>query len=89
MTAVRPKPPSAEVAIIRTRLAPPRIGSAPVSRDKLLQRLDMHRSRKMTLVLGPAGSVSDTAGAEMIFTSKRPHTLADTLMPFFGGRVPA
>ena len=50
----KPKPP--EVAIIRTRLAPPRVGSAPVSRDKLLQRLDAHRSRKLSLVLGPAGS---------------------------------
>jgi LuxR family maltose regulon positive regulatory protein len=50
------KPQSPEVAIIRTRLAPPRVGSAPVSRDKLLQRLHMHRSRKLSLVLGPAGS---------------------------------
>nr|WP_249158344.1 glutamate racemase [Bradyrhizobium jicamae] len=46
-------------------------------------------ARRVADLLGPAGAVSDTAGAEMIFTSKRPHTLADTLMPFFGGRVPA
>jgi len=25
----------------------------------------------------------------MIFTSKRPHTLSQALMPFFGGRTPA
>jgi glutamate racemase len=25
----------------------------------------------------------------MIFTSQRPHTLSQALMPFFGGRVPA
>jgi glutamate racemase len=25
----------------------------------------------------------------MMFTSKRPHTLSEKLMPFFGGRVPA
>lgn len=50
----QPKPP--ETAIIRTRLAPPRIGAAPVSRDKLLQRLNAHRNSKLTLVLGPAGS---------------------------------
>jgi glutamate racemase len=25
----------------------------------------------------------------MIFTSGRPHTLSQALMPFFGGRVPA
>jgi glutamate racemase len=29
------------------------------------------------------------AGAEMIFTSGRPHVLNQALMPFFGGRVPA
>lgn len=48
------KPP--EPAIIRTRLAPPRIGAAPVSRDKLLQRLNARRGCKLSLVLGPAGS---------------------------------
>jgi glutamate racemase len=31
----------------------------------------------------------DEVGAEMVFTSKRPHKLSDALMPFFGGRVPA
>lgn len=45
-----------EGAVIRTRLAPPRVGNAPVNRDKLLQRLDAHRDRKLTLILGPAGS---------------------------------
>ncbi|MGA9092144.1 MAG: glutamate racemase [Bradyrhizobium sp.] len=29
------------------------------------------------------------AGAEMVFTSRKPHTLSQALMPFFGGRVPA
>ena len=37
----------------------------------------------------PAGGEADHAGAEMIFTSRRPHTLSRALMPFFGGRVPA
>ena len=50
------QPKSPETAIIRTRLAPPRIGAAPVSRDKLLQRLNARRDCKLTLVLGPAGS---------------------------------
>jgi hypothetical protein len=36
-----------------------------------------------------AGRENDKAGAEMIFTSKRQHTLSQALMPFFGGRVPA
>jgi LuxR family maltose regulon positive regulatory protein len=60
----KPKPP--ETAIIRTRLAPPRIGSAPVSRDKLLQRLNARRRCKVTLVLGPAGS-----GKTMLLTQWR------------------
>jgi glutamate racemase len=46
-------------------------------------------ARRVADLLGPAGSEADHAGAEMIFTSKRPHTLSRALMPFFGGRVPA
>src|ERR1700712_227080 len=46
-------------------------------------------ARRVSDLLGPASGPSDQAGAEMIFTSKRPHTLSQALMPFFGGRVPA
>ena len=46
-------------------------------------------ARRVADLLGPAGSEADHAGAEMIFTSRRPHTLSRALMPFFGGRVPA
>ena len=46
-------------------------------------------ARRVSDLLGPANGPSDRAGAEMIFTSKRPHTLSQALMPFFGGRVPA
>ena len=46
-------------------------------------------ARRVSDLLGPAGREADRAGAEMIFTSKRPHTLSRALMPFFGGRVPA
>jgi glutamate racemase len=46
-------------------------------------------ARRVSDLLGPPGAESDKAGAEMIFTSKRPHTLTEALMPFFGGRVPA
>ncbi len=46
-------------------------------------------ARRVSDLLGPASGPSDEAGAEMIFTSKRPHTLSQALMPFFGGRVPA
>jgi glutamate racemase len=46
-------------------------------------------ARRVADLLGPPGRESDEAGAEMVFTSKRPHTLSEALMPFFGGRVPA
>jgi glutamate racemase len=46
-------------------------------------------ARRVADLLGPPGREADRAGAEMIFTSKRPHTLSKALMPFFGGRVPA
>ena len=46
-------------------------------------------ARRVSDLLGPANGPSDQAGAEMIFTSKRPHMLSQALMPFFGGRVPA
>ena len=38
---------------------------------------------------GPPARGADRAGAAMIFTSGWPHALSETLMPFFGGRVPA
>jgi glutamate racemase len=46
-------------------------------------------ARRVSDLLGAPGRESDPAGAEMIFTSKRAHTLSRALMPFFGGRVPA
>jgi glutamate racemase len=46
-------------------------------------------ARRVADLLGPPGTEANHAGAEMIFTSRRPHTLSRALMPFFGGRVPA
>jgi glutamate racemase len=46
-------------------------------------------ARRVSDLLGPPVREADHAGAEMIFTSKRLHTLSRALMPFFGGRVPA
>jgi glutamate racemase len=46
-------------------------------------------ARRVADLLGSPGGETDHAGAEMIFTSGRPHTLSRALMPFFGGRVPA
>ena len=46
-------------------------------------------ARRVSDLLGSPGKENDQAGAEMIFTSQRPHTLSRSLMPFFGGRIPA
>ncbi len=46
-------------------------------------------ARRVSDLLGPCGSAIDQSGAEMVFTSKRPHRLGRELTPFFGGRVPA
>jgi glutamate racemase len=46
-------------------------------------------ARRVADLLGAAGGEFDRAGAEMIFTSRQPHTLSRALMPYFGGRVPA
>jgi glutamate racemase len=46
-------------------------------------------ARRASDLLGPPREEVDQAGAEMVFTSKRPHRLSRALMPFFGGRVPA
>jgi glutamate racemase len=46
-------------------------------------------ARRVADLLPSAGDDAYHAGAEMIFTSGRPHTLSHALMPFFGGRVPA
>ncbi|MGB0218410.1 MAG: LuxR C-terminal-related transcriptional regulator [Sinimarinibacterium flocculans] len=42
--------------LIRTRLAPPRIGSASVERRALLERLEGSRTRKLCALVGPAGA---------------------------------
>jgi len=46
-------------------------------------------ARRVVALLGRPGEAIEQAGAEMIFTSKRPHELNGALVPFFGGRVPA
>ena len=46
-------------------------------------------ARRVADLLKASGGEIDSAGAEMIFTSGRPHTLSPALIPFFGGRVPA
>jgi glutamate racemase len=46
-------------------------------------------ARRVVNLLGRTDSDAGDAGAEMIFTSGRPHLPSQTLMPFFGGRVPA
>jgi glutamate racemase len=46
-------------------------------------------ARRVTNLLSTPMGEADQAGAEMIFTSGRPHRLSRALAPFFGGRVPA
>jgi glutamate racemase len=46
-------------------------------------------ARRVADLIGPISGEADAAGAEMIFTSGRPHRLSQALTPFFGGRVPA
>jgi glutamate racemase len=46
-------------------------------------------ARRVCDLLGPAGRAADDSGAELIFTSNRPHSLSRALTPYFGGRVPA
>jgi glutamate racemase len=46
-------------------------------------------ARRVSDLLGAPRSGPDEAGAEMIFTSNRSHSLSRALKPFFGGRVPA
>ncbi len=53
-----------DLALIRTKLAPPKASSAQVKRDALLQQLDQRRHHKVTLILGPAGSGKTTLLAQ-------------------------
>jgi glutamate racemase len=46
-------------------------------------------ARRVSDLLGPHTADHMQSGAEMIFTSRRPHGLGPTLTPFFGGRMPA
>ena len=55
-----------EPILIRTKLAPPRIGHAPVGRDRLLDLLDARPDHRLCLVQGPAGS-----GKTMLLTQLR------------------
>jgi len=44
-------------------------------------------ARRVLDLLGPAGREAEDSGAELIFTSNKPHSLSRALMPYFGGRV--
>jgi glutamate racemase len=46
-------------------------------------------ARRVADLLKPPSGRVDHTGAEMIFTSGRPHALSLALMPFFVGRIPA
>ena len=46
-------------------------------------------ARRVSDLLGSPGRESDTGRRRDDLHVKRPHTLSQALMPFFGGRVPA
>ena len=46
-------------------------------------------ARRVSDLLGPRTADLIQSGAEIVFTSKRPHSLGPALTPFFGGRIPA
>ncbi|CCE07749.1 glutamate racemase [Bradyrhizobium sp. STM 3843] len=46
-------------------------------------------ARRVSDLMGPAGTKADQPGATLIFTSNKSHRLNGALTPFFGGRVPA
>ncbi|MFA5122005.1 LuxR C-terminal-related transcriptional regulator [Zavarzinia sp.] len=50
-------------SLIRTKIAPPRLGSAALGRERLLDQLQARRDRMVTLILGPAGSGKTTLAA--------------------------
>ncbi|MFA5937850.1 MAG: LuxR C-terminal-related transcriptional regulator [Sinimarinibacterium sp.] len=49
--------------IVKTKLLPPRIGSAPLRRGRILSTLESRLDRRLTLILGPAGSGKSTLTA--------------------------
>lgn len=57
-----------ELSLVRTKLAPPRIGSAPIRREALLAQLEARANRKLSLLIGPAG-----CGKTMLLTQWRKH----------------
>ena len=46
-------------------------------------------ARRVSDLLGARTADLVQSGAEIVFTSKRPHSLGPALTPFFGGRIPA
>jgi glutamate racemase len=46
-------------------------------------------ARRVADLLGRGSGEAGRAGAEMVFTSGRRHAAIETLVPFFGGRIPA
>ena len=49
--------------LIRTKLAPPRVGAGRLARERLVGDLDAGRDRRLTLIIGPAGSGKTTLAA--------------------------
>ncbi|MDT4794111.1 HTH-type transcriptional regulator MalT [compost metagenome] len=50
--------------LIRTKWSPPRVDARALTRERLLELLEAGRERKLTLILGPAGSGKTTLAAQ-------------------------
>src|SRR4051812_14302331 len=81
-------PPQAAIpdGLLRTKLAPPRLHTAYVSRADLLARIDAGLTRKLTLISTPAGFGKTTLLAEWIADwtkgqGSRTETIAPSLNP--------
>src|ERR1700687_4685694 len=65
-------PPARPAELLRTKLAPPRLPSALVPRQGLLERLEVGLARKLTLVVAPAGFGKSTLVAGWLGARRGP-----------------
>lgn len=52
------------ILLIRTKLMPPRVDARTLQRERLLAQLEEGRERRLTLIVGPAGSGKTTLAAQ-------------------------
>ncbi len=72
MAETRRKHQTSTNQLLRTKLAPPRLPSALVSRPSLLARLDAGTATKLTLISAPGGYGKTTLVAQWLATRREP-----------------